>query len=191
VLERFTVTGLMWVGLTFAPQAALAAGRDDAPIRIPVHERRVGPSRSKLGPAEPYERQIRHAERTHGVSADLLRAVISVESRYDPRAVSPAGAKGLMQLMPFTARDCGVRDVFDPGQNILGGALYLKRLAAYFHGDLVLTLSAYHAGPANVWRSRGVPESAVTRRYVSDVIGEYARLRARVPQVEPRAVASR
>jgi len=131
------------------------------------------------GDSRPYERHLWRAESRFGVAADLLRAVIRVESNFDPKAVSPAGAKGLMQLMPMTARACGVRNIFDPSENILGGARYLSELASGFRGDLVLTLAAYHAGPTNVINRGGVLSSMSTRAYVSRVLAEYARLRAR------------
>jgi soluble lytic murein transglycosylase-like protein len=122
----------------------------------------------------PYHTWVRRAEAAYGVSADLIHAIIKVESRYNPKAVSDAGAKGLMQLMPLTAAECGVRNVFDPVQNIFGGALYLRQLALYFRGDLVLTLAAYHAGPSAVWEAGGVPTSLRTRAYVRSVVAEYA-----------------
>jgi hypothetical protein len=122
----------------------------------------------------PYHTWVRRAEAAYGVSADLIHAIIKVESRYNPKAVSEAGAKGLMQLMPLTASQCGVRNVFDPVQNIFGGVLYLHKLALHFRGDLVLTLAAYHAGPGAVWEAGGVPSSLRTRAYVRAVVAEYA-----------------
>lgn len=137
----------------------------------------------------PYHTWVRRAEAAYGVSADLIHAIIKVESRYNPRAVSEAGAKGLMQLMPLTAAECGVRNVFDPIQNIFGGASYLRQLAFYFRGDLVLTLAAYHAGPAAVWDARGVPASPRTRAYVRAVVAEYALQLAR--SIKPPTLATR
>ncbi|HWX25626.1 MAG TPA: lytic transglycosylase domain-containing protein, partial [Vicinamibacteria bacterium] len=99
-----------------------------------------------------YERHIQDAASMNGVAADLVKAVIQVESEYDPNAVSSKGAQGLMQLMPFTARRFGVTDPFDPRQNILGGVQYLRFLLDLFQGDTSLALAGYNAGENNVTR---------------------------------------
>jgi soluble lytic murein transglycosylase-like protein len=105
------------------------------------------------------------------VSADLLHAVIAVESAYDVGAVSSKGAQGLMQLMPVTAQRFGVVDPFDPRDNVRGGALYLKWLLQRFAGDLQLTIAAYNAGEDAVIRAGyRVPSYAETRRYVPRVL---------------------
>lgn len=162
------------------------------PIHVAAHVRKLAlvlePER--VPDDRPYHTWVRRAEAAHGISADLIHAIIKVESRYNPKAVSDAGAKGLMQLMPRTAAQCGVRNVFDPVQNIFGGALYLHKLAQHFRGDLVLTLAAYHAGPGAVWEARGVPSSLRTRAYVRAVVAEYARELAR-HQMQPANVATR
>jgi soluble lytic murein transglycosylase-like protein len=118
---------------------------------------------------------IRRASDAHGVSPGLVKAVIHVESQFDPRAVSHKGARGLMQLMPTTAGDLGVADSFNPWQNIDGGTRYLQRLVQRFDGDLHLSLAAYHAGPATVEKYNGVPPYRVTRRYVKRVLELYRR----------------
>jgi hypothetical protein len=139
------------------------------------------------GDSRPFDRHLWRAELRSGVSGDLLRAVIRVESNYNPRAVSSAGAKGLMQLMPLTAKLYGAKDAFDPAQNIQAGAAYLRQLAQWFNGDLVLTLAAYHAGPTTVNANRSAAPtrtsasllpSPVTRAYVYRVLSEFARVRA-------------
>ena len=110
------------------------------------------------------------------VSPHLLHAVIAVESAYDTRAVSPKGAQGLMQLMPATSQRFGVRDPFDPHDNVLGGARYLKALLAQFNGDLHLTLAAYNAGENAVVRyGNRVPPFAETQKYVPKVIARMQR----------------
>jgi soluble lytic murein transglycosylase-like protein len=102
-----------------------------------------------------------------------LRAVMHVESDYDPNVVSVDGAMGLMQLMPFTAQKMGVLDPFDPRQNILGGARFLRILANQWNGDLVLTVASYNAGSGAVERYNGVPPYGETRRYVNRVLTRY------------------
>lgn len=120
-----------------------------------------------------YDPFIREAASLYQLPEAFLRAVIRVESDYHLGAVSRAGAQGLMQLMPATAARMGVRDPFDPRQNILGGARYLRILANDFRGDLILTIAAYNAGEAAVIRYRGVPPYAETQRYVERVLGWY------------------
>jgi hypothetical protein len=116
-----------------------------------------------------FDHHIQAAAATHGVSLDLVRAVIQVESSYDHLAVSSKGAKGLMQLMPGTARRMGVFDVFDPRQNIMGGARYLRFLLDLFGGDVPLALAAYNAGENAVRRHGGIPPYKETRGYVKKV----------------------
>lgn len=111
------------------------------------------------------------------IEPQLLRAVIAVESGYNAQAVSRAGARGLMQLMPATARRYGVRNVFDPAQNIHGGARYLRDLLDRFGQDKELALAAYNAGEHAVERhGRKVPPFSETRRYVPRVLGIYRAL---------------
>jgi soluble lytic murein transglycosylase-like protein len=112
---------------------------------------------------------IQDAASAHGVSADLIRAVIQTESEFDPLAVSSRGACGLMQLMPVTARRFGVSDCFDPRQNILAGTRFLKSLLTRYRGSVALSIAAYNAGESAVARHRGIPPYAQTRAYVRRV----------------------
>jgi soluble lytic murein transglycosylase-like protein len=113
------------------------------------------------------------AARKHGLDPALVLAVVHVESAFRPQAVSPKGAQGLMQLMPFTAKEMGVEDAFDPEQNLDGGARYLRLLLARYKGDVTRALAAYNAGPGAVDRHRGVPPYRETRQYVRRVLDKY------------------
>lgn len=129
-----------------------------------------------------FEPLIREAAILYQLPAEFLRAVMRVESRFDPRVVSVDGAMGLMQLMPFTARRMGVLDPFDPRQNILGGARFLRILANQWKGDLVLTIASYNAGPGAVAKYKGVPPYRETQRYVGRVLGFYQQYAAATPR---------
>jgi len=119
---------------------------------------------------------IRKVAQDTSLSPHLLQAVIAVESGFDARAVSHKGALGLMQLMPQTAQRFGVRDPFDPVQNVTAGATYLKALLERFHGDLHLALAAYNAGEAAVIRAGyRIPPFAETRAYVPRVLARLPR----------------
>jgi hypothetical protein len=113
---------------------------------------------------------IDRAAAQFGLPTALIKAVVKAESNYQVRAISPAGAQGLMQLMPETARELGVTDPFDIDQNIRGGAQYLRNMLDQFDGDVHLALSAYNAGPGTVARYAGNVPYAETRAYVQRVL---------------------
>lgn len=125
-----------------------------------------------------YDAWIRQAATLYQIPEELVRAVIKCESDFDPRAVSPVGAQGLMQLMPETALRMQVRDPFDPRENIFGGTRYLRILANLFNGDLDLTVAGYNAGEGAVMRYEGIPPYQETQVYVTRVRTFYARYRA-------------
>jgi soluble lytic murein transglycosylase-like protein len=131
---------------------------------------------------------IREAATRYGVDPALVRAVVWVESRYDPYAVSPAGARGLMQLTPDTARAVGVANAFDPRQNVFGGVKYLSMLLKEHDGDLRLALASYNAGPTAVRRHGGVPPYTETQDYLTRIRRRFRRLPDVAP--EPPAVAA-
>jgi hypothetical protein len=116
-----------------------------------------------------FNHHINAAAGSHGVSVDLVRAIIQVESGFDYLATSTKGAQGLMQLMPATARDMGVSNALDPRQNIFGGVQYLRMMLDMFRGDIALAAAAYNAGPNAVLRYGGVPPFKETQNYVAKV----------------------
>jgi soluble lytic murein transglycosylase-like protein len=128
----------------------------------------------------PYSRIVESASRAHGVEGRLVHALIWAESSYNPKAVSPSGAEGLMQLMPATAKRYGVRDSFDPVQNIAGGVKLLRELLDQFDGDRELAVAAYNAGAGAVVRAGNrIPPYPQTAAYVPKVIAYYHQLAAR------------
>lgn len=137
----------------------------------------VPPSDRSMERFTRYDKWIRQAATLYQLPEELVRAVIKVESDYDPRAVSSAGAQGLMQLMPPTATRMQVRDSFDPRENIFGGTRYLRILANLFNGDLDLTIAAYNAGEGAVTRAGGIPNYPETQDYVVRVRTYYAAYR--------------
>ncbi len=122
-----------------------------------------------------FDEYIYGASRRYNIPVALIRAVIHSESDFDPRVVSSAGAQGLMQLMPGTAKEMGVENVFDPKENIYGGVRYLRILANRFKGNLLLTIAGYHAGPGAVRKFGGIPPYSTTHRYVRVVVRRYYR----------------
>jgi soluble lytic murein transglycosylase-like protein len=154
-------------------RATEVAGVYRAPEAVRARPLPSGLAQQGLGGA------IRDAATTNNLPEALILAVIAVESNFDPRAVSEKGAAGLMQLMPGTARDMYVRDVFDPEQNIHGGTRYLRILANQYDGDMVRMLAAYNAGPEAVRRAGGaVPNIPETREYVRKVVALYRAYKA-------------
>jgi soluble lytic murein transglycosylase-like protein len=157
-------------------------GRYQLYLKSPKSSRRPGvvpfmPSDSSRDRFTRYDEWIRQAAILYQIPEELIRAVIMQESNYDPRAVSPTGAQGLMQLMPETAMRMQVRDAFDPRENIFGGTRYLRVLANMFNGDIELTIAGYNAGEAAVVRYAGIPPYEETQNYVVRVLTYYRRYR--------------
>ncbi len=143
---------------------------------------------AKLTPADLQE-ILERAGTAHNLDADLLASVVKAESDGTARAVSRAGAQGLMQLMPGTAAGLGVKDSFQPDENVRGGSTYLDALLTKYHDNLALALAAYNAGPLAVAKYRGIPPYRETRVYVARVIHEFNR-RVLAREAEARRAAS-
>jgi len=147
-------------------------------IVIPGMETRVIKSQ------RPYEGVVKRITKKHMVDTQLVHAVIQTESNYNPRALSSAGAQGLMQLMPATAKRYGVEDVWNPESNIEGGVLYLRDLIKrYGGGRLDLALAAYNAGEIAVQKYNGIPPYQETQRYVKSVLAIYEVSEDKTPEV--------
>jgi len=121
-----------------------------------------------------YDHVISEASHTHGVSFSLLKALIKTESDFNPRAVSSAGARGLMQLMPENIKTLKINNPFDPRENIMGGTQYLKQLIDRFNGKLPLALAAYNAGPGVVEKYQRIPPFKETENFVKQVMKYYS-----------------
>jgi hypothetical protein len=129
---------------------------------------------------------VDHASARYRLDPDLVNSVIHAESDFNPRAVSPKGAQGLMQLMPQTAAHLGVANAMDPGANVDGGTRYLRALLEYYNFNLVKALAAYNAGPQRVDQYRGVPPYAETQSYVAKIVRDFNHKKL----AQERAVAS-
>ena len=125
------------------------------------------------GDPKDYDGMIKEAAQKNGIDESLIRAVIRQESAFNPKATSGCGAKGMMQLMDDTAKDLGVGNSYDPHQNIMGGAKYLRQLLDRFDGNMTKAIAGYNAGPGAVEKYGGLPPFAETQDYVTKVMGYY------------------
>ncbi|CAH0189367.1 lytic transglycosylase domain-containing protein [Peribacillus simplex] len=124
--------------------------------------------------ATNYDHIISRAASLYNLPEKLIKSVIKQESNFNPEATSYAGATGLMQLMPATAKSLGVDDATDPEQNIMGGSKYLSQMMARYDGDIQVALAAYNAGPGNVDKYNGIPPFKETQNYVQKVYGTFS-----------------
>ena len=139
-----------------------------------IYIREKPPMSLNSGVADRYDDLITEASKKHGVSFSLLKALIKIESDFNPRAISSAGAVGLMQIMPENIRALNIKDPFDPLENIMGGARYLKHLITRFDGKLPMALAAYNAGPNVVDRYKRIPPFKETEDFVEKVMKYYS-----------------
>ena len=166
---------------TDVPTEEITGFEKDLPLPLPVPPETSAaapaPSESpKSGSAKtalPLNQVVNTASAEYHLDPDLVNSVIHAESGFNAHAVSPKGARGLMQLMPGTASHLGVNDVFDPQANVTGGSRYLRELLERYNFDLVKALAAYNAGPERVEQYRGVPPFRETRAYVARIVHEY------------------
>ncbi|MFC5588649.1 lytic transglycosylase domain-containing protein [Sporosarcina soli] len=162
-LESLHYTGSQQVFVPTSLQTALMATTETKSGSASIGQSSIG----------SYETIIRQAAERYGIPDKLIAAIIKQESNFNNHVVSRAGAQGLMQLMPGTAKFLGVADSFDPAQNIMGGTKYLRQMLDQFGGDIQLALAAYNAGPGNVKKYGGIPPFKETEQYVSKVLNYY------------------
>jgi hypothetical protein len=165
------------------PTEEITGYEKDLSLPVPVsapaetHTSALVPSRSaKSAPAQPslpINEVVNNASAAYHLDPDLVNSVIHAESGFNAHAVSPKGARGLMQLMPNTASQLGVNNVFDPQDNVQGGSRYLRELLERYNFDIVKALAAYNAGPERVEQYQGVPPFRETRAYVARIVHEY------------------
>jgi len=175
----------LWLAIAMPVRAQIASYVDEHGKLVYVNQDSIGrrsgstishsPSAISTAPSDRLDRIVHEAAERHKVDPELVKAVISTESGWNPYAISRKGAVGLMQLIPGTAQRYGVGNPFDPAQNVEGGTTYLKTLLDRYNGDVPKSLAAYNAGEGAVDRSGGVPPFWETRRYVQKVTNAYFR----------------
>jgi len=138
--------------------------------KFKVYIKEPRPKKNRVFSTTRYDKIITKAAERHGLLFSLIKSVISVESNFNPQAVSKKGARGLMQIMPENFRTLAITDPFDAHQNIMGGTLYLKRMIKRYEGQLTWALAAYNAGPDAVDRYGGIPPFQETQEYVKRVL---------------------
>lgn len=177
---RLNVTGYQLLGDKYRLQ--MKGGTAEVAVEDVVTiepEEIFEPLPEPLSPTTPYHDIIRAAAEQYGVDADLIHCVIAVESNFNPKAISPRNARGLMQLLPSTATRMGVKNIFDPKENVDGGTRYLRDMLSRYHNDVTLALAAYNAGPEKVQRyGNRVPPFVETQNYIRRIALGYAKIKA-------------
>lgn len=172
--QRLVVTGYQLVGDTYKLQFSGGSAELPAAEIVAIEPEEIFHSTPKPVLADiPYGNLISSAAQNHGVDADLIVSVITAESKFNPKAVSCKNARGLMQLLPDTASRLGVKNIFDPRENIEAGTKYLRELLDRYDNDLTLTLAAYNAGPQRIDQFKTVPPYRETVSYVRQVQKTY------------------
>jgi soluble lytic murein transglycosylase-like protein len=181
---RLAVTGYEHLGDKYRLQMMGGVAEVPASEVVAIEPQEIfDPLPEPLGDKTPFNEIIRQAASRYGVDADLIHCLIAVESNFDPKAVSPKNARGLMQIMPKTAAHLGVKNVFDPRENIDAGTRYLREMLAKYNNDLTLALAAYNAGPDKVDHfGRRVPPYPETRLYVIKISASYAKAKSASPR---------
>ena len=181
---RLNVTGYELLGDRYRLQMNGVVAEIPASEVVGIEPEEVfEPLPEPLSPNTPFHDLILAASERYGVDADLIHCVIAIESNFNPKAVSPRNARGLMQLLPQTAAQLGVRDIFDPRENIEAGTRYLKDVLARYNNNLTLALAAYNAGPERVEQyGRRVPPYPETVKYVQKISRSYAHFKSAAAQ---------
>jgi soluble lytic murein transglycosylase-like protein len=190
--QRLGVTGYQLLGDTYRLQVSGGVVQIPAADVVTIEPEEVFTPAPAGEPAiGPFRDLILAAASRYSVDADLITSVIATESNFDPKAVSRRNARGLMQLLPQTAARLGVRNIFDPAENIDAGTRYLRDLLALYRNDLALTLAAYNAGPLRVQQYGRVPPFTETQLYVRRVKRVYDQRKSGIRSaVKPAAPAS-
>ena len=186
---RLNVTGYEFLGDKYRLQMNGGVAEIPATEVVGIEPEEIfDPLPQPLSPNTPYRDLILAASQQHGVDEDLIHCVIAIESNFNPKAVSPKNARGLMQLLPQTAAELGVQDVFDPRENIEAGTRYLKDMLARYNNNLTLALAAYNAGPEKVEQfGRRVPPYPETVKYVQKISRSYAQFKSGIGQTRPQS----
>src|ERR1700675_1611683 len=173
--QRLRVTGYQLVAEKYRVQVAGGVVVDAIEEVVSIEpEDLFAPLPTPIAVTAPFREIVKAAAKRYSVDADLITSVIAAESNFDPKAVSRRNARGLMQLLPVTAASLGVKNIFDPAENIDAGTRYLRDLLQLYKNDLALTLAAYNAGPDRVQHYGRVPPFAETITYVRRVKQTYA-----------------
>ncbi len=178
---RLNVTGYELLGDKYRLQ--MKGGTAEVAVEDVVRiepEENFEPLPEPLSPKTPFHEIILAAGERYGVDPDLIHCVIAVESNFNPTAISRRNARGLMQLLPSTASRMGVKNIFDPKENVDGGTRYLRTMLTRYHNDVTLALAAYNAGPEKVEQyGNRVPPYQETQQYIERIARGYAKIRAK------------